>query len=194
MGYRLSKIYTKTGDKGQTSLSAQNTVSKDSAIIDVIGEVDHLNTSIGLVISFSTHQSINDQLNHIQHQLFNIGAELAYPQHCQINEHHITQLETLIDQHNDRLSPLKEFILPGGSHAASFCHQARTNARTTERRYVTLHNAQEHNNPLILKYLNRLSDYLFVAARRLNQLDKHAEILWQSHRVKEIKNNGKERL
>ncbi|WP_116964113.1 cob(I)yrinic acid a,c-diamide adenosyltransferase [Fastidiosibacter lacustris] len=183
MGYRLSKIYTKTGDKGKTALSDNKRIDKCTPIIEVIGQLDELNAAIGVVVSFSHHNDINIQLQNIQHQLFNIGGELSHPQFSQLAAENITILEHYIDNFNSHLTPLKEFILPGGSKASALCHQARTIARRVERCYVALsRNEPKFTNPLILQFLNRLSDYLFVLARFLNLKDNHNEILWQSHR------------
>ena len=186
MGYRLSKIYTKTGDNGTTALSDNIRIEKCAPIVETIGQIDELNAAIGTIVAFSNNIEINNQLQSIQHHLFNIGGELSFPQFSQLTDNTITTLETQIDQWNDTLPPLKEFILPGGSKCAAFSHQARTTARKAERYYVALiQDKSKHNNPLILSFLNRLSDYLFVLARFFNQLDQHDEVLWKSHRTQE---------
>ncbi|WP_235826785.1 cob(I)yrinic acid a,c-diamide adenosyltransferase [Facilibium subflavum] len=185
MGYRLSKIYTKTGDQGTTALSDNKRLYKDELIIEVIGEIDHLNAYIGVVQSFSHHDEINRYLSNIQQILFNIGGHLSYPEFIALQKEDITTLEHHIDRLNKALPPLKEFILPAGSKASAFCHLARTTARKAERFYVRLMRTKQHNNPLILQYLNRLSDFLFVTARSLNNKDNHNEVLWQSHRIKD---------
>ena len=187
MGYRLSKIYTKTGDQGETALSDNKRIPKNALIIETIGQVDHLNASIGLVIAFSAHQEINQILEAIQQHLFNIGGNLSYPAFSGVNAADITWLESVLDQWNATMPPIKEFILPGGSQASAFCHQARTIARTVERTYVGLVQSQQHKNPIILQYLNRLSDLLFVLARCLNFKDKHQEILWDSPKTQKAK-------
>ncbi|WP_440617363.1 cob(I)yrinic acid a,c-diamide adenosyltransferase [Cysteiniphilum sp. 6C5] len=183
MGYRLSKIYTKTGDKGTTALSDNIRIDKCAPIIETIGQIDELNAAIGVIVAFSDNFEINRQLQNIQHHLFNIGGELSFPQFSQLTDHAIVMLEAQIDQWNKTLPPLKEFILPGGSKCAALSHQARTIARKAERHYVALTQDQaKAYNPLILSFLNRLSDYLFVLARFFNQLDQHDEVLWKSHR------------
>ncbi|WHN65940.1 cob(I)yrinic acid a,c-diamide adenosyltransferase [Cysteiniphilum sp. QT6929] len=183
MGHRLSKIYTKTGDKGTTALSDNIRIDKCAPIIETIGQIDELNAAIGVIVAFSNNLEINNQLQNIQHHLFNIGGELSFPQFSQLTDQAITALEIQIDQWNESLPPLKEFILPGGSQCAALSHQARTIARKAERHYVALIQDQtKAHNPLILSFLNRLSDYLFVLARFFNQLDQHDEVLWKSHR------------
>ena len=187
MGYRLSKIYTKTGDQGETALSDNKRIPKNALIIETIGQVDHLNSSIGLVVAFSTHQDINQILESIQQHLFNIGGQLSYPEFSGIRALDVTWLESVLDQWNATMPPIKEFILPGGSQSSALCHQARTIARALERIYVSLMQAQVHKNPIILQYLNRLSDLLFVLARCLNVKDKHQEILWESPKTQKEK-------
>ena len=184
MGYRLSKIYTKTGDDGQTALSDNIRIDKCAPIIETIGQIDELNAAIGVIIAFSHYEDINTQLKQIQHHLFNIGGELSFPQFSQLKLEDIIILERDIDHFNESLPPLKEFILPGGSKLAALTHQARTTARKAERNYVFLcQDGHQTNNPLILCFLNRLSDYLFVLARLMNFNDKHPEVLWKSHRT-----------
>ena len=187
MGYRLSKIYTKTGDQGETALSDNKRIPKNSLIIETIGQLDHLNASIGVVIAFSTHTEINQILTTVQQHLFNIGGQLSYPQFSGVSAADVTWLESVLDQLNGKLPPIKEFILPGGSEASALCHQARTIARALERTYVSLMQSQVHKNPIILQYLNRLSDLLFVLARSLNLKDKHQEILWESPKTQKAK-------
>lgn len=183
MGYRLSKIYTRSGDQGTTALSNNIRIEKCAPIIETIGQIDELNAAIGVVVAFSHDTVINEQLQYIQQHLFNIGGELSFPEFSQLNTDSITMLEKQIDDWNESLAPLKEFILPGGSPCSALCHQARTIARKAERSYVALiQDKTQHNNPLILSFLNRLSDYLFVLARFINLNDHHPEILWASHR------------
>ncbi|MBK2124203.1 cob(I)yrinic acid a,c-diamide adenosyltransferase [Fangia hongkongensis] len=183
MGYRISKVYTKTGDQGQTALSDNKRIFKHHPMVEMIGQIDSLNASIGVVVAFSDNKSINETLQHIQHQLFNIGGHLSYPESPSISDADIKHLEDMIDRYNDQLPPLKEFILPGGSKAASLCHQARTTARAVERYYVELMQKEIIQNKMILQYLNRLSDLLFVLARYFNYDQNHIETLWASHRV-----------
>lgn len=184
MGYRLSKIYTKTGDQGTTALSDNHRCPKDAIAIHAVGELDELNAHIGTVVAFCQHQDINKHLQHIQHHIFNLGGEISYPEFKAIEAQHITDLEMLIDQYNVDLPPLKEFILPGGSQSASLCHIARTVCRRVERVLVTLQHQQPERNPLFIAYINRLSDLLFVFSRALNYADNQSEILWNSHRTK----------
>lgn len=177
MGNRLSKIYTKTGDKGTTGLSNGSRVSKDNIRIIAIGTVDELNSAIGLVISCNTDQDSNELLTQIQHRLFNIGGELSLPGHAMVEQSDVTWLENHLDRLNENLEPLKEFILPGGSRAASYCHLARSICRRAERDLITLGH-QEDVSPVIMQYLNRLSDLLFVLARHINKQENHPDVLW----------------
>lgn len=184
MGYRLSKIYTRKGDDGTTSLDSHHRIPKDSIRIEVIGTVDELNSVIGMVLSFNVEtQEIQDSLKQIQQDLFNLGGELCPPHHLVITSEKVSQLEHWLDEWNAKLPPLKEFILPGGNPKSATCHLARTVCRRTERSLVTL-NSQESLNPDILRYINRLSDVLFVAARLLGKETKSEEILWEHERKK----------
>ncbi len=178
MSYRLTKIYTKKGDDGTTSLDARNRVSKDSTRVEVVGTIDELNSMIGLILAFDvTNSQIKISLQQIQQDLFNLGGELCPPHHPVISAEKISQLELWIDEWNATLPPLKEFILPGGNPKSATCHLARTICRRAERILVTLH-SEETLNPEILRYVNRLSDVLFVAARMLAKESKSEEILW----------------
>jgi len=183
VGYRLSKIYTRTGDGGTTGMADGSRVEKDSARMHCIGDVDELNSMIGLVINKCQPGEIQENLITIQHDLFNLGGQLAMPDYEMINQARIDWLESSLDKINEPLAPLKEFILPGGSECASFCHMARTICRRAERSLVSL-NAQTPVNGVLLAYINRLSDWLFVACRSLNKLDNVAEVYWQSDRLK----------
>lgn len=179
MGFRLSKIYTRTGDDGTTNIGGQQRVRKDHVLIEVFGDVDELNSAIGVVLA---HQNLPDAINEmlitIQHDLFNLGGELVYPENQMISKKQIDQLEQKLDELNESLPALKEFILPGGCEAAAQCHLARAICRRAERHLVRLSDDIAFN-PYLLHYLNRLSDYLFVAARSINQANQCAEILWQ---------------
>jgi cob(I)alamin adenosyltransferase len=183
MGHRLTKIYTRTGDDGTTGLADGSRVAKDDARIEAIGTVDELNSAIGLLLTEDLSVAIKNPLTAIQHQLFDIGAELSLPDYASVTETHITQLENLIDHFNADLEPLKEFILPGGSRAASVCHLCRTICRRAERRLITL-NHSEKISAAILKYLNRLSDLLFVLCRVINKDNNHPDVLWQPAKEK----------
>lgn len=184
MGNRLSKIYTKTGDKGTTGLSDGSRVAKDSIRIIAIGSVDELNSAIGIVVSCNTDKDGNDLLTEIQHKLFNIGGELSLPGHALVEDKDVTWLESQLDRLNENLQPLKDFILPGGSLAASYCHLARSICRRAERDLITLGH-QEDVSPVIMQYLNRLSDLLFVLARHINKQENHPDVLWNPGKKKE---------
>ena len=175
---RLTKIYTRTGDDGTTRLGDGTQIGKDSAHMEAIGTVDELNSSIGLVIAMGTPSPVGDFLVQIQHRLFDLGGELSVPGHTAINDEHVRQLEQQLDNLNSTLPPLEEFILPGGSRASSACQVARSVCRRAERSLVRLAGQKEVNSS-ILKYLNRLSDLLFVVARALNQAEGTPETLWQ---------------
>lgn len=179
MGNRLSKIYTRTGDKGTTGLSDGSRVTKDDIRIEAIGDVDELNSVIGVVVSQETDAEIRTILVDIQHHLFNVGGELSLPGYCLINSEHVGWLETTLDQLNDSLEPLREFILPGGNPAAAQCFLARAICRRAERRLVTLKDNSTVSEPL-LQYINRLSDLLFVVSRHINKQHGNPDILWQA--------------
>jgi cob(I)alamin adenosyltransferase len=178
MGYRLSKIYTRTGDTGTTGLGNQERVSKDHVRIEAIGTVDELNAHLGLLLAHQIPDFLVQALTPIQHELFDLGGELSTPPTVIINGAQVQSLEKRLDTLNENLPPLREFILPGGTVAASLCHVARTTCRRAERRLVSLAKA-ETVNPESLKYLNRLSDVLFVVARRLVREGGASEILWE---------------
>jgi cob(I)alamin adenosyltransferase len=178
MGYRLSKIYTRTGDDGTTGLGDGTRVSKDSARVEAYGTVDELNSVIGLLLTHSLPKGIHDCLVGVQHRLFDLGGELCLPGHVAIKAGHVSKLERVLDDLNKDLTPLKDFILPGGSPAAAVCHVARTVCRRAERRIVSLYK-QEQISELIVQYLNRLSDLLFVIARTLNVQAGRQDVLWK---------------
>lgn len=181
MGYRLSKLYTRTGDTGTTGLADGSRVSKDSPRIEAMGTVDELNSMLGVLLAGLTGsalQPLHDALAPVQHRLFDIGGELAIPGVDIIEAADVIELEQLIDHFNGELAPLKEFILPGGSLLIAQAHLARSICRRAERRYLTLA-AAETINPQALTYLNRLSDLLFVVARSIARLDDTPEVLWK---------------
>ncbi len=182
MGHRLSRIYTRTGDDGTTGLADGTRVSKASARVEAYGTVDELNAAIGLVLSAAIPMPVREILTRIQHELFELGAELATPGATTMTSRAVERLETQLDTFNATLPPLKEFILPGGGRAAATCHLARTIARRAERCLVALA-ANEDVNPEGLRYLNRLSDLLFVLARILTRVAAGEEILWDSARL-----------
>lgn len=181
MGHRLSKIYTRTGDAGDTGLGDGSRVAKDCLRVEAYGTVDELNSTIGMVLAHTIPVAIKDCLEDIQHDLFDLGGELSVPGYSKITPDYSTRLETQLDGFNAELPMLKEFILPAGGHATSTCHLARGVCRRAERRVVSLMR-EEDINPAILTYLNRLSDLLFVIARVLARHEHGNEVLWQPGR------------
>ncbi|MBU6504441.1 MAG: cob(I)yrinic acid a,c-diamide adenosyltransferase [Betaproteobacteria bacterium] len=180
MGNRLTRIYTRTGDDGSTGLGDGTRVAKDHLRVEAMGDVDELNSVLGLLLTDTLPDDTRALLVRIQHDLFDLGAELCIPGHRVIPERRAEELEQAIDHHNESLPPLKEFILPGGSRSAALCHLARAVCRRAERRLVSLH-GHEPLAPAALRYLNRLSDLLFVMARRLNRHAGGLDVLWQSN-------------
>jgi cob(I)alamin adenosyltransferase len=176
---RLSKIYTKTGDKGTTGLGDGARVAKDSLRVQAMGDVDELNSIIGIMQTEALQTNIHAVLQAVQHDLFDIGGEICMPGHAMIKPERVTALETHLDEWNETLSPLKEFILPGGSRAAAYCHLARTVCRRAERTMTTLNN-QEKITEVSLQYINRLSDLLFVLCRILNKDAGMPDVLWNN--------------
>lgn len=178
MGYRLSKIYTRTGDKGDTGMADGSRVPKDDQLVTAIGDVDELNSQLGVLITEVRSEDLKDRLNRVQHILFDLGAELTLPTYIAVNSGHIEYLENSLDQLNAELTPLDEFILPGGCRTAALAHVARSVCRRAERSLVRL-NRQRELNPNVLAFVNRLSDLLFVAARRCCKDEGVAEVYWQ---------------
>lgn len=168
MGNRLSKITTRTGDDGTTGLADKTRVRKDHPRVEAMGDVDELNSQIGLLLTEGMPDDLRALLTQVQHHLFDLGGELAMPEFTGITEAKLAFLDEAIARHNANLPPLKEFVLPGGSRAAALAHVCRTVCRRSERRVVSLVLSQAVS-PLQLQYLNRLSDLLFVLARVLNQ-------------------------
>ena len=183
MGHRLSKIYTRTGDDGTTGLGDGSRTAKDHPRVEAYGTVDELNSALGVLLTESLPAEIREALSPIQHELFDLGGELCIPGRQAIGADQVARLETILDALNADLPPLKEFVLPGGTHAAALTHQARTICRRAERRMVTLARNDEVN-PLSIHYVNRLSDLLFVMARYLNAAAHAPETLWQPSGVK----------
>lgn len=181
--HRLSKIYTRSGDQGTTALANGQRVSKCSARIEALGHIDELNSLIGLVnCALEQHSALQSQFSLIQHQLFDLGGELAVAdsEYRVIDPADVLELETQLDHMNEQLPPLQEFILPGGSELVCRVHNARTVCRRAERAMINLQQAPlEHINPDGVIYLNRLSDFLFVAARFITQQRNEAEVLWK---------------
>jgi cob(I)alamin adenosyltransferase len=182
MGNRLSKIYTRTGDDGSTGLGDGTRVPKDSLRVEAYGAVDECNSAIGMVLAV---QGVPDPVRHalieVQHELFDLGGELCIPGHRAIADAQVGRLERDLDALNAGLPPLKEFILPGGGTAAAACHLARAIARRAERRAWTLAH-EEDVAPEVMRYLNRLSDLLFVIARVLARHETGQEVLWRHDR------------
>ncbi|MBF0493373.1 MAG: cob(I)yrinic acid a,c-diamide adenosyltransferase [Deltaproteobacteria bacterium] len=178
------KIYTKKGDQGKTSLFGGQILSKDHERIEAYGCVDELNSVLGCVVSVLKTSNLQKEILEIQKQLFVLGSELAYPSADErlrsgfLKTTHIEQLEKQIDSMETTLNPLKQFILPGGSQTASFLHLARTVCRRAEREAVHLSHTENLRSELLI-YLNRLSDYLFVAARFANHLENRPDLLWE---------------
>lgn len=200
MGNRLSKIATRTGDDGTTGLGDGSRVRKDDARIAAIGDVDELNSQIGVLLCEALPDDVRDALTVIQHDLFDLGGELCVPGHTMMTDTHLAQLDDWLAAYNATLEPLKEFILPGGSRAAALAHVCRTVCRRAERSIVAL-GAQSHSagmegaktgepdkgrdsalNDVPRRYVNRLSDLLFVLARVLNRADGGNDVLWRHDR------------
>jgi cob(I)alamin adenosyltransferase len=181
MGHRLSKIYTRTGDSGTTGLGDGNRVDKNCPRVEAIGTVDELNSAVGVVLAQNPDAQVKTCLLDIQHDLFDLGGELCIPGSTVLKDAQVTGLEQQLDAFNAELKPLKEFVLPGGGPAATFCHLARTTARRAERRLITLAGL-EAVSPVAVRYLNRLSDLLFVIARRLAIASGQGEQLWDKNR------------
>ena len=186
MGNRLSKIYTKTGDDGTTGLGDGKRVAKDSARVAAYGTVDELNSAIGVVLAQEIPAPVRETLTQAQHDLFDLGGELCIPGMAMVDDADVERLETTLDGFNADLPALKDFILPGGGMAAACCHVARTVCRRAAREVVTL-SRQESVRPEAIRYLNRLSDLLFVLARVLARASGHGEVLWQHERRKKPK-------
>jgi len=179
MGHRLSKIYTRTGDDGSTGLGDGARVLKDSLRVEAFGTVDEANSAIGVVLAVDALPAQARRcLTDVQHDLFDLGGELCIPGHRLITPRHVDRLEAALDGFNESLPPLKEFVLPGGGPAAAGCHVARTVCRRAERRCWSLARV-EAVAPDSLKYLNRLSDLLFVLARVLARHESGSEVLWR---------------
>ena len=181
MANRLSKIVTRTGDDGTTGLSTGDRIGKDQTRVAALGDVDELNSTIGLLMTETLSAETRDALLGIQNDLFDLGGELSLPGHALITADHLVRIEQLIATLNAGLPSLKEFVLPGGTRAAALAHVARTVCRRAERTLVALAQ-QEIQPPLPVQYLNRLSDLLFVLARHLNQDSGTGDVMWQQGR------------
>ena len=182
MGNRLSKIYTRTGDDGTTGLGDGSRVAKDAIRVEAYGTVDEANSAIGVVLAYdSVPDAVRSCLTEVQHDLFELGGELCIPGHAAIDDTFIERLENELDGFNADLPMLQEFILPGGGPAAAACHLARTIVRRAERRATSLA-AAEPLRPEPIRYLNRLSDLLFVIARVVARAESGTEVLWNRAR------------
>jgi cob(I)alamin adenosyltransferase len=181
MGYRLSKIYTRTGDSGTTGLGTGERTRKDDPRIEAMGTVDELNAVLGLLACEPLPEDLTELVVRLQHELFDLGGELCLPGMVLFPESRVAELEAILDRLNEALPPLKEFILPGGTRAAAVAHLARTVCRRAERQVVRLAREEptERLRPVIGQYLNRLSDLLFVLARTLNARAGVTDVLWQ---------------
>ncbi|MGP9824122.1 cob(I)yrinic acid a,c-diamide adenosyltransferase [Ectopseudomonas khazarica] len=187
MGFRLSKIYTRTGDQGETGLADGRRVGKDHPRIEAIGELDSCNSQLGLLLAELDEASatwpglreVSDVLRPCQHRLFDLGGELAMPDYQALQQEEVERLEVVIDRWNEEVGPLQNFILPGGSRLIAQAHVCRSFARSSERRCQHL-NAVEPLRAVGLAYVNRLSDLLFVAARLIARRQGIAEVLWQA--------------
>ena len=182
MGNRLTKIYTRTGDDGSTGLGDGTRVPKDCPRVEAYGTVDEANSAIGVVLAVAPLPGeVARCLTEVQHDLFDLGGELCIPGHRMITAAHTGRLESELDGFNEALPPLKDFILPGGGRAAAACHVARTVCRRAERRCWSLARLEEVS-PESLKYLNRLSDLLFVLSRVLARFEQGSETIWRRTR------------
>jgi cob(I)alamin adenosyltransferase len=178
MAKRLTKIYTRTGDDGSTGLGDGTRSVKESLRIEAIGAVDELNSFIGVLIAENPEEEVRSKLEDIQHDLFDLGGDLSIPGRASMSEAQVSRLEKQLDDYNISLAALKEFILPGGTRAASLCHVARAVCRRAERRLVMLYRTEPAMSSHI-EYLNRLSDFLFVLCRVLNQHAGIGDVMWQ---------------
>jgi cob(I)alamin adenosyltransferase len=182
MGNRLSKIATRTGDAGTTGLGDGSRVDKDALRVHAMGDVDELNSQIGVLLCEDLPQAMREELISIQHDLFDLGGELCIPGFQLITEAQVSRLDSLLEKYNADL-PLKDFILPGGSRAAAIAHVCRTVCRRAERAIVSVGKAEALNDAP-RQYMNRLSDLLFVLSRVLNRYAGGQDVLWQKERVR----------
>ena len=187
MGHRLSKIYTRTGDSGTTGLGDGSRVAKDDLRIIALGDVDELNSCIGILRAQIAVSTVEDKaiwdksLSLIQHWLFDLGGEVCIPNYNMVLPLSVEFLESEIDRMNEALPMLKEFILPAGTLACSYTHQARSVCRRAERSLMTVHSRDQNIQAASLQLLNRLSDWLFVASRALQRAEGGSEVLWQKN-------------
>jgi cob(I)alamin adenosyltransferase len=183
MGHRLSKITTRTGDAGETGLGDGSRVPKDSARVRALGDIDELNSVLGMLLAEEVPEDIRAALTQVQQDLFDLGGEVSIPGHALVGDAHVLRLEQHLEAWNEGLAPLKEFILPGGSRAAAAAHLARTVCRRAERSVVGL-GRKENVGAHARRFLNRLSDLLFVTARLLNRHAGRDDVQWRHERKK----------
>jgi cob(I)alamin adenosyltransferase len=181
MGHRLSKITTRTGDAGETGLGDGARVPKDHPRVAALGDLDELNSALGLVLAEELPKELRAVLGDVQHDLFDVGGELSIPGHSLLKSERVAFLEKTLSAWNEELAPLKEFILPGGSRAAAAAHLARTVCRRAERAVVAL-GRKDKVSEHVRQYLNRLSDLLFVAGRVLNRAAGIGDVQWRHPR------------
>ncbi len=181
MGHRLSKITTKTGDSGTTGLGDGSRVAKTHPRVAAMGDIDELNSFVGLLLTETIPAALREALTNVQHDLFDLGGEMSIPGYTAITDAHVERLEALTESLNADLSMLKDFILPGGSRAAAYAHLVRTICRRAERALIAL-STEEEVSLAARVYLNRLSDMAFVLARVLNRDLGHSDVLWQKGR------------
>lgn len=190
MGHRLSRLVTRTGDQGQTSLGSGARVDKDSPPIKALGAIDELNSWIGVVLALATSPEVKETFTLVQHDLFDLGAQVSVPGTPLLSQAHVDRIEESFDHMNAGLGMLKEFILPGGAPSSAFAHVARTVCRRAERELFSFLDAEAAGLRLLkdgvsaqdnfgLSYLNRLSDLLFVAARVENRAGGKSDVLWE---------------
>lgn len=185
MANRLSKIATRTGDNGTTGLGDGSRIDKDTLRVHAMGDIDELNSHIGLLLCEDMPSALREELITIQHDLFDLGGEICIPGYALIQESHVLRLDVSLEKHNADLPRLKEFILPAGSRAASQAHICRTVCRRAERTIISL-GKTETINDAPRQYVNRLSDLLFVLARVLNRFAGGSDVLWQKERIRDI--------
>ena len=186
MAHRISKVYTRTGDRGETALGDGTRVPKDHPRVVSVGEIDELNCVIGMLLGYPLPKPVRLCLTRVQHELFDLGGELCIPQHQIVSPAHVARLEQELDAFNTELPHLREFVLPGGGRAASVCHFSRAVCRRAERQLVTLSRADPENpvSVLAMSYLNRLSDLLFVIARLVSRHEGKREVMWSAPKEK----------
>ena len=185
MGNRLTKIYTRTGDSGETGLGDGSRIAKTAPRVEAMGNADELNSVLGILIVEPLPETISDCLINVQHTLFDIGGELSIPGHTLVKPDRVTYLETTLDRLNKDLPPLKDFILPGGAKSAAVCHLARSVCRRLERSLFAVDHQQPVNG-VTQQYVNRLSDLLFVIARTLNKEAGEPDVLWDHDRQNKV--------